>query len=188
MVNDAENYPYPYVIGRLCWQFPCLMPSDWDAQNLNGKMSPQTIRDLKTAIDATVIKQGVFRFGLRGWQPLPFGLPEGTALVDAEGRDAGLRFVDIDEDGHDDLVFSNVHRYSVNLFVSMASGWSRKLLAGQRGASDTNSEHDELPVIVRGDGTNNGAWFSYGHMWVQNEDTAGKLPEHVDSHRWTNKF
>src|SRR5205807_10437156 len=37
-----------------------------------------------------------------GWTKLPFKLPEGTALVTADGKDSGLRFVDIDEDGHDD--------------------------------------------------------------------------------------
>jgi len=38
MINLIRDYPYPYVIGRLCWEIPCLMPSDWDAQHLNGKM------------------------------------------------------------------------------------------------------------------------------------------------------
>ena len=28
-VNTIEDYPYPYVIGRLCWEFPCVVPSDW---------------------------------------------------------------------------------------------------------------------------------------------------------------
>ena len=69
MVNLVEDYPYPYVIGHLCWEFPCLMPSDWDAQYLNGKCSPTTVRDLKAAVDATVIKQGVFSlcFHPHGW-------------------------------------------------------------------------------------------------------------------------
>ena len=31
-VNTIENYPYPYVIGRLCWEFPCIVPSDWEGQ------------------------------------------------------------------------------------------------------------------------------------------------------------
>src|SRR5262249_14063474 len=25
-VNYIENYPYPYVIDRLCWEFPCVIP------------------------------------------------------------------------------------------------------------------------------------------------------------------
>ncbi len=69
MVNYVENYPYPYVIGGTCWEFPCLMPSDWDAQHRNGKCSPQTVRDLQSAIDAVVGKHGVFSlcFHPHGW-------------------------------------------------------------------------------------------------------------------------
>ena len=33
-VTTVEDYPYPYVIGRLCWEFPCVVPSDWSAQKL----------------------------------------------------------------------------------------------------------------------------------------------------------
>ena len=44
-------------------------------------------------------------------QPGQFVLPEGAVIVDATGRDAGLRFVDVDEDAYDDIVFSNDDRY-----------------------------------------------------------------------------
>ncbi|NQT12318.1 MAG: VCBS repeat-containing protein, partial [Planctomycetes bacterium] len=387
MANLIENYPYPYVIGRLAWEIAPLMPSDWDAQHLNGKKSPKTTRDLKAAVDATVVKRGVFslcfhahgwiagdqvvemidhavakygrkvkflsfgevekrinknllggqplraangqdngvrildvnhdgymdvvvgneqvrqtrvwspntgrwiagdfpveivqvddagnrcatgvRFGVlrkdglanvlvfsdkvsgawhfdgrkwqgdptglagldpfgpilakhtgddrgirlrdldrdgvcelivgnaktsalfrrsddqRKWLPTSLTLPEGTSIVDAKGRDAGLRFVDVDEDGHADVVFSNAERYSVDLFTSMAEGWSRRVLSGNRGDRKPESE---APMIVRADGTNNGAWFKYGHMWVQNEETGGALPDHVDSRRLAKDF
>jgi len=377
MANLIENYPYPYVIGRLCWQIPCLMPSDWDAQHLNGVCSPTTVRDLKAAVDATVIKRGVFSlvFHTHGWirndqvvemidhavkkhgkkvkfltfrevydrltkhflggHPLraadggdngvrvldldndghmdavignerarqtrlwvpqegrwitshfpvklvhgrgdsrrdlgirfgvlrrngyasflepngvawhfhgdrwvtrnpnpgatsgtdPSGtearpyrilrildvdgdgigevvyrgrtgyklcrwssqrdtflpvvpLPEGVTPLDARGRDAGLRFVDVDEDGRLDLVFSNARRYSLHLFTSMEEGWSRTIREGKRGEKDPK---DELPMIVRADGTNNGAWFKHRHMWVQNEDTGSALAGHVDRRRY----
>lgn len=58
-VNTIENYPYPYVIDHLCWEFPCLTPSDWAAQHKHKPNNPQTIEDWKAAIDCTVIKQGV---------------------------------------------------------------------------------------------------------------------------------
>jgi hypothetical protein len=35
-VTTVEDYPYPYVIGRLCWEFPCVVPSDWSAQKLQS--------------------------------------------------------------------------------------------------------------------------------------------------------
>ncbi len=373
MANFIENYPYPYVIGRLCWEIPCLMPSDWDAQHLQGKCNPRSVGDFKAAIDATVVKQGIFalcfhphgwirndqivelieyadkqygkrvkflnfrevlqrlnanllggyplrsstgrdngvrvldadadglmdvviarpehretrlwrgvergwqttefpialvnddsrpsseetgvRFGVlqpnghasivvrseqvagvwhfdgdnwqveadglrglelegpiatlsegrdtgvrlrdldgdgicewlvgnerqngvfafsaQGWHRLAYSLPPGVTIVDSLGRDAGLRFVDFSEDGHADIVFSNAQRYSAHIFTSPQDGWSRTTRAGERGAVGG------LPMIVRGDGTNNGAWFNHRHMWVQNEDTGGSLPDHV---------
>ena len=68
-VNTIENYPYPYVINRLCWEFPCVAPSDWSAQHYQGKNSAKTVRDLKAALDITVLKQGVFClvFHPHGW-------------------------------------------------------------------------------------------------------------------------
>jgi hypothetical protein len=68
-VNTIENYPYPYVINKLCWEFPCVVPSDWEAQHLHGKNNPKTVEDLKAALDITVIKQGVMNlvFHPHGW-------------------------------------------------------------------------------------------------------------------------
>jgi len=372
-VNTIEDYPFPYVIARLGWQFPCVVPSDWEAQHLHKPNNPRTVADMQAALDAVVVKHGTYnlvfhphgwirndqivelidhatekhgrkvkflnfqeaharlvrhllagqplrnergrdngvrlldlnddgyldvvigngqlqqtrlwvpekrrwhdtkfpvrvvspqkqgdardagvRFGIlngdvvmlvanenkraawrfEGWawkpqeellaglslegEPLPtsragrdsgvrlrdldgdgscellvgnanqsavfrwnprearwsrlnFALPAGTSIVDAQGRDAGLRFVDVDEDGYDDVIFSDDQRFSLHLFDSIEKGWSRKVLAGGRGDPDT------IPMIVRG-GTNNGAWFHSRHMWVQNEDTF-RLPELVD--------
>ena len=59
----------PYLIDRLCWEFPCVVPSDWEAQNLHGEAAPKTLEDWKRALDAVVIKQGVFTavFHPYGW-------------------------------------------------------------------------------------------------------------------------
>jgi putative membrane-bound dehydrogenase-like protein len=59
-VNTIENYPYPYVIGNLCWEFPCVVPSDWEAQHIQKPFNPKTVEDLKAALDLVVQKQGVF--------------------------------------------------------------------------------------------------------------------------------
>jgi hypothetical protein len=68
-VNWIENYPYPYLIGKYCWQFPCMTPSDWEAQHLQKPNNPLTVRDWKAALDCTVIKKGVFTmvFHPHGW-------------------------------------------------------------------------------------------------------------------------
>lgn len=381
--TTIENYPYPYVIGRLCWEFPCAVPSDWEAFNYHGATNQLTVRDWEMHLNATVLRQGLFtmvfhphnwirndqlvelvdyaarkygnrikfltfrdalkrmnqnllsdqplraadgtdngvrlldlngdgyldviianqqvrrtrtwnaaaqrwietgfptslvssdpsanhrdngvKFGLvrpdgqvtaffrnedskgawyfdgeqwredskfftgltlkgepvltsergrdRGvrlrdvdndghcellvgnetqnalfnwstaemsWKKLPFGLPEGTSVVNASGEDNGLRFVDINGDGYDDIVFSNETGYSVHLFIAHAKpwlgwdvGWSYKMRYGKRG------QPGEVPMIARG-GThpNNGAWFHSGELLVQNEDTSG-LPDKV---------
>ena len=383
-VTTIEDHPYPYVIGKLCWEFPAMVPSDWEAQRLHGTNNPVTVADWTAALDATVIKQGAFtfifhphgwirpdqivqfidyavekygkkvkfisfreaqdrldkhlllgqplraangqengvrlldlnddgyhdvvignerlrktrlwdagkrqwidsgfpvslvasdrsggrrdagaRFGVvdpdgaavllarnesvsgawrfdgrrwreeesllkgldlgteavltrsgdrdrgvrfrdvdndgrcelivsndkqnrvlswsaeeKGWTKLPFALPAGTSIVDEQGRDNGLRFVDVNEDGYADVIFSNEERYAVHLFIAVPKphlgwerGWSFKVSGGKRG------DPGDIPAIVRpGSHPNNGAWFHSKHLWVQNEDTA-HLPDLVD--------
>jgi hypothetical protein len=84
--------------------------------------------------------------------------------VDADGRDAGLRWIDLNEDGHADLLFADATRFSIDLFdPELGIGW-RRVRSGRQPAQNN------VPPIVRGDG-NNGVWFARGHLWVQNEDT-----------------
>lgn len=108
----------------------------------------------------------------------PFTLPAHVPVAETPAgtaTDSGLRFVDLDEDGFDDVLFSNEERYSVHLFESMTKGWAREVLSGKRGEKDPQNE---LPTIAR-NGTDNGAWFHSRHLWVQNEDTA-KMKDLVD--------
>jgi hypothetical protein len=261
-VNTIEDYPYPYVISGKCWEFPCIVPSDWEAQNIQQPNNPKTVEDMKAALDAVVIKQGTYNlvFHPHGWirndqivelidhavakhgkkvkfltfrealelinknflhgyplrskdgghiparrffpgingtlatgidatepvsgdwvRPLPEQvkklLPGGVRYLDEKGRDAGLRFIDVNEDGFDDLIFSNGHRYSLHLWKSEKEGWSIKVIEGTRGKE--GGMGPVIPMIVRPDGTNNGAWFHSQHMWVQNEDT-NRLPDLVE--------
>jgi putative membrane-bound dehydrogenase-like protein len=112
-------------------------------------------------------QQAVFAWsaGKKRWAKLPFTLPPGATLLDDSGRDNGVRFVDVDEDGHDDVVFSNDKAYGIYLFDSMKKGWSRRVLAGKRG------DRGALPLFVW-KGTDNGAFFHSRHIWWQNEHTA----------------
>jgi putative membrane-bound dehydrogenase-like protein len=314
-VNTIENYPYPYVIDRLCWEFPCVTPSDWQAQHLHGSANPITLQDWKAALDCTVVKQGVFtmvfhpygwstpqqhvdfidyavkkygkkvkfltfrealerlnknllaghslrdsktgrasgievgpgedyvsvylqkeihdnrylgeirhwkkgkaggywedfrpllRFAaldipypvhelivlgtsgnfavavdgkkqvvlqfnskLPKWMPLPFSLPPGAKLPTTK-HDSGLRFLDLDGDGYDDIVFSNEKEYGIYLFKDMKTGWSRKLMAGKAG------DPGALPPIAK-HGKNNGFWVHSKSLWWGNEDTVA-LKDHV---------
>ncbi len=133
-------------------------------------------------------QNGLFTFDGKRWQKLSYGLPEGVLLVDKNGRDAGARLVDIDEDGRDDLVFSNADHYSLDIFADDTNGWSRRLIQGRAGQKPQGAAPKAIPQIVRADGTNNGAWFKYRYMWVQNEDTPGHFPHEVDTRYFTNDF
>ena len=68
-VNYIEDYPYPYVIGGGCWELPCVVPSDWEAQDRHGSNNPETVGDLKAALDRVVEMKGVFTFVFHphGW-------------------------------------------------------------------------------------------------------------------------
>jgi len=118
-------------------------------------------------------QKAIYRWANDHWVPSTLPWPKGVAIVDDQGRDAGLRFIDIDQDGYDDLLFSNEDRYSLSLWrTGQTPGWSLDALSGKR------SDADAIPIISRL-GTNNGAWFHSDHLWVQNEDTA-RLPNLVD--------
>ena len=76
-VVTIENYPYPYTIGGSIWEMPCMVPSDWEAQHLHGANNPVTVRDWKAAIDATVLKQGIFNFVFH-----PHGWVKNTQMIE----------------------------------------------------------------------------------------------------------
>jgi len=123
-------------------------------------------------------QQAVFTWSesQHAWRRLPWALPPGTRIVDSQGRDAGARLVDLDGDGRLDFVFSDSRRCAVHRFVSLEKGWSPPTLAKEQGQAGA------LFPFVRADGTNNGAWFQRGHVWLQNEDTGGvELPSQAAS-------
>ena len=68
-VNTIENYPYPYVIGRMCWEFPCIVPERLGSPEPPQAEQSQTLEDMKAALDCVVLKQGVFNlvFHPHGW-------------------------------------------------------------------------------------------------------------------------
>ncbi len=99
------------------------------------------------------------------WQPAPFALPARACVVDANGADQGLRFVDLDADGDDDLVFSNEREYWVRTFEGPDKGWFTLTRSGK--AADTNA----IPMIAR-KGELMGVWFHSGKMVQVNEFTA----------------
>lgn len=71
-------------------------------------------------------------------------LPEHFRWHDEQGRDSGLRFIDLDRDGDLDIVHSNAAGYAIYLFTSFQDGWSEKLLAGDR----TSDSDANIPALV----------------------------------------
>ncbi len=132
-VNTIEDYPFPYVLGRLAWEFPCIVPSDWEAQKYHKPCNPETLADWKVALDAVVRKQGAFNlcFHPYDWiknhqvaelvdyaadkkvkfltfreclERLEKNALGGASLRTADGGDAGVRLLDLDGDGFLDVV------------------------------------------------------------------------------------
>ena len=162
------------VTSKKAWQFD---GNRWveDKRLETGMKDDFRLRDIDgDGICELITNSAVSRLGNDGWEKLSFALPKGTAITTGSGGDAGLRFADIDDDGHDDVIFSNAERYGTWMFESMETGWSRVGISGKRG------EENALPPIVRANGSNNGAWIKRGHLYWQNEDTGAQLPYHID--------
>lgn len=77
--------------------------------------------------------------GADNWTKTDYALPDGVVLLDESGRDAGLRFVDLNGDGFDDILFSNPSRYAIHLWtknvqphLGWSRGWSQFVRAGER--------------------------------------------------------
>ena len=141
------------------------MPSDWVAQHRQQAEQPATLRDWKAALDATVIKQGVFClvFHPHGWirneqivdlidhaatkhgkkvkfltfreaqERLNKHLLGGQPLRTADGRDNGVRLLDLDNDGYMDVVIGNDKVRQTRLLV----------------AADGQMDHERFPRVAR---------------------------------------
>ena len=89
----------------------------------------------------------------QAWDDAGYKLPDGVTLVDENGRDAGLRFVDLNGDGFDDILFSNPTRYAIHLWsknvrpdLGWTRGWSQFVRAGERSGAKS-----EPPSLVGAD-------------------------------------
>ena len=209
-VNTIEDYPYPYVIDRLCWEFPCAVPSDWEAQNLNKPNHPRTVEDLKAALDAVVLKQGVFNlvFHPHGWikpeqvvelidhavathgkkvkflnfreakDRLDANLLGGQALrVDSDkvaphllGTDNGVRLLDLDADGFMDAVIGNdsvrqTRRWDQARKSWAVSGFPEDLT--RPGVRFGVVRPDGKASMVVRDGDHAAAWEFDGERWAE---------------------
>ena len=154
-INYVDDYPYPYIVNKLCWEFPCIVPSDYEGQLRNKPNSPQTVADLKAALDAVVIKKGVYNlvFHPHGWikaeqvvelidhavkthgskvkfltfqealKRLDQNLLQGISLRSSSGADNGVRLLDLNNDGYLDAVIGNEHLQQTRMWLPDRQVW-----------------------------------------------------------------
>lgn len=86
----------------------------------------------------------------QAWTDAGYRLPEGVEMLDLQGNDAGLRFIDLNGDGFDDIFFSNPDRFAIHLWtknvmpqLGWTRGWSQLVKSGKRMGTAT-----EPPSIV----------------------------------------
>lgn len=84
------------------------------------------------------------------WANADYALPGGVWLVDDAGRDAGLRFVDLNGDGFGDILFSNPRRYAIHLWskdVRLDLGWTRGWSQFVRAGARTGAANEPPSVV-----------------------------------------
>lgn len=115
---------------------------------------------LAAAAVVAALLMAIPKFLHKKQKPLSNALPPGISLTDAAGRDNGVRFVDLNGDGSDDIVFSNSKRYGVFLFNPKENikydwrvGWNFVMREGVAG--DANA----IPPIVNENGVSTGVMF-----------------------------
>lgn len=108
------------------------------------------------------------------WQAAAYALPQDCSVLDAQGRDNGLRFADLNADGFDDVIQSNDAGYAIYLWAGTVKanlGWSHgwpHLVA--KGASNL-ARAKVLPFVK--DGRDTGARFENDSIaWKSGADAA----------------
>ena len=209
----VEDYPYPYVINTVCWEFPGAVPSDWEAQDWHGAKNPETVRDWEVLLDATVIKQGVFNFIFHphGWidntqivefidyaekkyghrvkflnfrealQRLNHNLLADHPLRAANGQKSGVRVLDLNNDGYLDVVIADEHRRMTRIWNNEQRKWTETTFPVPLVARDPVGNNRDMTVrfgiiqpngfpsvIVRNE-KYQGSWDFDGKAWTQND-------------------
>ncbi|MBI1311426.1 c-type cytochrome [bacterium] len=215
-LNWIENYPYPYVINGKCWEFPCVVPSDWSAQFLQQPNNSKTVEDWKAVLDITVHKQGVFNlvFHPHGWikaeqvvelidhavathgkkvkfltfrealNRLNRNLLAEHPLRNPDGRDNGVRVVDVDRDGFQDVVIGNAEHRVTRLWHHRDRSWHEvgfptRIGSGVRFTQVREDGHISVlapslegptakPIVVT-ENVPERAWYFDGREWVDDD-------------------
>lgn len=180
-VNKIENYPYPFVIGKKCWEFPCTIPDDWQAQNIQRPHNPRTVTDLVAALEATYRKQGMANviFHPHGWiraeqmaaavdamdkrhgkkilflnfrecvSRLTKNMLLGQALRGPAGGDNGVRLLDLNDDGYLDVLVGNEHKQVQRVWSPADRQWQDQPLPFRITGPATGDAQERQDLGVR---------------------------------------
>ncbi len=181
--TTIEDYPYPYIIANGIWEFPCAVPSDWEAQNINKPNNPQSLADMKIALDAVVAKKGVYTLVFH-----PHGWIENGQVVEliehaAESYGNRIKFLSF-LDGHTRLntnvlgiATEDVDRFSISprLLDINNDGYMDVLCDGLLKANkevltsvdvDGDGVLEQIPIYTKPDGT---SYFKKCRIWQGQE-------------------
>lgn len=128
--------------------------------------------DTKTRVDSS--GQSTGKSTSKGLRSLTLANPPAKLPNALKAFAHATRYVDLNEDGHDDIVMADSIRYEVRLFDSKSGRWAEPILSGKTGAADANA----LWPIVLKDGSDNGFFVHSRSLCWQNENT-NKLPHLV---------
>lgn len=214
MGNYVENYPYPWVIDRLCWEVPALIPSDWEAHQAHGDKNPQTVQDWKAAVDLVVAKQGAWAMCFHPYEwiansqvlevveyaasryagkvlflnfrevldRLTQNALGGVPLRTADGQDNGVRLLDLNADGWMDVVIGNDRVRQTRLWSPKERRWvvgDFPVPVVERGPDDKHLNTGVRFGVLRPTGMASilvrsenwaGLWHFDGSRWVQQPD------------------
>ena len=163
---------------------PMVFPEKRSAQDDGARLRDFDNDGICELVIANDAQSRIFRWSESGakWEPADFQLPENIRIADAEGRDNGLRFVDLNGDGFLDIFQSNERGHAIYLWagkvrpdLGWTRGWSHKVAVAAT-PSPQLTDSSILPFVK--DGKNYGGWFHKGHVVWQNEDTH-RLTAHV---------
>jgi hypothetical protein len=210
-----EDYPYPYIIGGKCWEFPCVVPSDWEAFNLLGPQTAVMLDDWKAALDHIVEAKGVFTavFHPHGWsapeqwvefidyaekthgksvkfltfrealERLTKYALAGTPLRPAGDEASGVRLLDLDGDKFMDVVIWKGASPITRVWSPASMSWREfktpPAFAGNGNATRANFAvmHPSGAATLLAVGSTSGAWTFGKDGWQPEAKFARDLPK-----------
>jgi putative membrane-bound dehydrogenase-like protein len=151
-----EDYPYPYTIGNLSWELPCIVPSDWESFNIQGPKTQVMLDDWKAALDDVVKKQGVFTavFHPHGWS----GPEQWVELIDYAQQTYGKK-----------VLFLNFREVLARLEKNALGGRALRNADGTPGGVrmlDLNGDR-MMDVVIGGAKPTTRVWRPEGQKWVE---------------------